>query len=182
MRKLFMLVMTTGIGYLPFLPVPTPHANQLQDNSKTVASVQISKAIVKIAEPTRKIYPAIGTASSEAVTSAVEFYQSKNLTNDGVAYIVGNFIGESGLRPDAVGDNGLALGIAQWHPGRRVGLPSDLNGQLSYAYAEIQHYPLASALHGSNQWLIKNGIRQYEGYSVEGNRFIYADQLRQYLQ
>lgn len=149
---------------------------------KSIEQIAVPKVITAKKSLEHKIYPQIGNASSESVTTAVEFYQSKGLTNEGVAYLVGNFIGESSLRPDAVGDNGLALGIAQWHPARRVGLPNDLHGQLDYALTEIDHYPLSSALRGSNVWVIQNGIRQYEGYSVEGNRFEYARELLKELQ
>lgn len=187
-----MLVIVTGIGYLPFISIPISSSRQLQPpESKTVAEIKIvpkaepvptiaPQPVIEASAP--KTYPAIGNATSESVTTAIEFYQSKNITNVGVAYLVGNFVAESGLRPDAVGDHGLALGIAQWHPSRRVGLPDDLQGQLQYAWNEIQHYPLASALYSTNEWILQNGIKGYEGYSVEGNRFMYARELLKELQ
>ncbi len=185
-----MLVAVTGIGYLPLVSVPMSSSYQLQSPKSAVTNVQsieqISapkiQTIKKEKPPEHKTYPKIGNASPESVTTAVEFYQSKGLTNVGVAYLVGNFIGESSLRPEAVGDNGLALGIAQWHPSRRVGLPGDLQGQLEYAWAEIQNYPLKDALYGSNEWVIQNGIKRYEGYGMEGERFDYARQLLKELQ
>lgn len=181
-----MLVIATGTGYLPFIPTPAPISHQLQQEKKTVASLQIVQKpvtpIITAKPPERKIYSSLGSASSASVTTAVEFFQYKGLTNEGVAYLVGNFAAESGLRPDAIGDGGLALGIAQWHPERRVGLPDTLEGQLSWAWSEIQHYPLASAVYGSNVWLIQNGIKGYEGYGVEGNRFEYARELLKELQ
>lgn len=185
MRKLLILVVVAGIGYLPFAPMSSSH--QLQSQNKAVASVQIISnppkgAVQIVPSPERKLYSPIGNATSESVTTAVEFYQSKGITNVGVAYLVGNFVSESSLRPDAIGDGGLALGIAQWHPERRVGLPDTLQGQLEFAWREIQNYPLAGALHGTNEWVLQNGIKRYEGYSVEGNRFVYARELLKELQ
>lgn len=174
MKTLCVFVILTGLGYSIFSLDP-PVLQQAYAIPPTKAE-PIKESEDKPPNP-RKMYPAIGSASSESVTTAIEFYQNKNITNVGVAYLVGNFIYESGLKPEAVGDGGLALGIAQWHPERRVGLPGTLDGQLSYAWDELQHYPLKSALYGTDEGFLINAIRRYEGYSTEGNRFMYARQL-----
>ena len=59
---------------------------------------------------------ATGTAQS-----AVKFFTNKGWTPEQAAGIVGNLQAESGanLKIDAVGDNGQAYGIAQWHPDRQ---------------------------------------------------------------
>jgi hypothetical protein len=188
MKTLCTLVILTGLGY-SLLSLDPPVVKQAASSVPQAVSVQQikkeeppSEPPTSVKKPERKMYPAIGSASSESVTTAVEFYQSKGLTNVGVAYLVGNFVGESGLRPHAVGDGGKALGIAQWHPERRVGLPDTLHGQLEYAWREIQAYPLKGALYGTNESLLRAQIKRYEGYSVEGNRFVYAEQLLKELQ
>ena len=56
-----------------------------------------------------------------AAGSAVKFFISKGWTPEQSAGLVGNLQAESGanLKIDAVGDNGQAYGIAQWHPPRQ---------------------------------------------------------------
>jgi peptidoglycan hydrolase-like protein with peptidoglycan-binding domain len=53
---------------------------------------------------------------------AVEYFIAKGWTPEQSAGIVGNLQAESGanLKIDAVGDGGLAYGIAQWHPDRQA--------------------------------------------------------------
>lgn len=180
-----MLVAMTGVGYLlTQTPKPTPII-PIQPVKALLANV-VPEPQEKPSEPSkppqRKMYPALGSATSERVTQAVEFYQKKGITNVGVAYLVGNFAAESGLKPDNhAGDGGIAWGIAQWHPSRRVGLPDTLEGQMEFAWQEIKAYPLRDALYGVNEHLLMVGIKRYEGYSVEGNRFIYARQLLKHL-
>lgn len=185
MRKPLILVIVTGIGYLPLaLPAPTqiPANASVTSISYTVpATLGTSPLLIATKPPVRRMYPAVGSATSESVTTAIEFYQKKDITNVGVAYLVGNFVAESGLRPDQPGDDGLALGIAQWHPERRVGLPTTLEGQLEYAWNEIQAYPLKNALYSTNESLLMSAIKRYEGYSVQGKRFEYAQQILQEL-
>jgi len=78
---------------------------------------------------------------------AVEFFVKQGWTPQQSAGIVANLEAESGLRPDAVGDGGLARGIAQWHPNRRegfealIGRPfegSSFEDQLYWVHAELQ--------------------------------------------
>lgn len=50
------------------------------------------------------------------LASAVNYFRNAlNLTVEQASGIVGNLFGESELNPNAVGDNGQAFGIAQWH-------------------------------------------------------------------
>ncbi|MGZ8442537.1 MAG: phage tail tip lysozyme [Candidatus Binatia bacterium] len=46
---------------------------------------------------------------------AMEFFQSQGWTEEQSRGIVANLLQESNLNPNAVGDSGLAYGIAQWH-------------------------------------------------------------------
>lgn len=50
--------------------------------------------------------------------AAMQFFQSRGYSKEQAAGIVGNLMGESNLNTRAVGDGGLARGIAQWHPDR----------------------------------------------------------------
>jgi uncharacterized protein YhaN len=78
---------------------------------------------------------------------AVAFFAQQGWTLAQAAGIVANLEAESGLRPDAVGDSGLAYGIAQWHPDRQAyfagvaGKPiqgSTLEEQLSFVHTELR--------------------------------------------
>lgn len=51
---------------------------------------------------------------------AMDFFTSKGWTKEQAAGIVGNLMIESNLKTNAVGDNGKAYGIAQWHPDRQA--------------------------------------------------------------
>lgn len=78
---------------------------------------------------------------------AYNFFISKGLQPHQAAGIVGNLIQESGLNPNAVGDDGKAYGIAQWHPDRQNVLntlstrnkvdKSDFNQQLEFVWHEL---------------------------------------------
>lgn len=79
---------------------------------------------------------------------AYQYYQQKGIPSHVAAGIVGNLMQESGLNPNASGDNGLATGVAQWHPDRFKGLqgwaqasgknPFSLQTQLDYVLHESQ--------------------------------------------
>lgn len=46
------------------------------------------------------------------------YLKGQGFSDNGAVGIVANLLGESGLRPNAVGDSGTSYGIAQWHAGR----------------------------------------------------------------
>lgn len=56
--------------------------------------------------------------NNPAVRTAYDFFMRKGYSQAQTAGIVGNLMGESSFRTHAVGDSGLAKGIAQWHPDR----------------------------------------------------------------
>lgn len=62
----------------------------------------------------------VGSVDPEKVKQAQQFFESKGWTKEQAAGLVGNLITESKLDPTAVGDNGKAYGIAQWHPDRQA--------------------------------------------------------------
>lgn len=64
-----------------------------------------------------------------------------HLTKEQAAGIAGNIQIESSFDTKAVGDGGKALGIAQWHPDRRVGLDiknMSFEQQVDYLIKELQ--------------------------------------------
>lgn len=83
-----------------------------------------------------------------AVRTAFDFFMSKGYSHAQAAGIVGNLMGESSFRTDAVGDGGKAKGIAQWHPDRWEPLtawakaqgkdPYDLTTQLEMVDLELR--------------------------------------------
>jgi hypothetical protein len=50
---------------------------------------------------------------------AYKFYLNQGWTPEQASGIVGNLLRESGLNPNAIGDSGKAVGLAQWHPDRQ---------------------------------------------------------------
>jgi len=73
--------------------------------------------------PTPPAPPPVAPAPPGAaggVRQAMDFFIRQGWTPAQAAGIVANLQAESGLRPDAVGDGGLAFGVAQWHPDRQA--------------------------------------------------------------
>ena len=62
----------------------------------------------------------VGAVDPDKIKQAQAFFESKGWTKEQAAGLVGNLITESKLNPTAVGDNGKAYGIAQWHPDRQA--------------------------------------------------------------
>lgn len=63
------------------------------------------------------------------------------LTKEQAAGLAGNIMQESGFNPKAVGDNGKAHGIAQWHPNRRKNidiLNTSFEDQVTYLIKELK--------------------------------------------
>jgi hypothetical protein len=103
-----------------------------------------------------------GVGESGSSSEAMSFFQSKGWSKEQAAGIVGNLQSESGknLRTDAVGDSGLAYGIAQWHPDRQaqfqkvMGIPirqSSFKQQLEFVNWELNNSEAAAgrALRGA---------------------------------
>lgn len=87
--------------------------------------------------------PAKGTSQDQA---AMTYFQSQGWTKEQAAGLVANIKRESAMNPAAVGDNGKAYGIAQWHPDRQAefqklfGKPiqgSTLEEQLAFMQHEL---------------------------------------------
>ncbi|WP_433847098.1 phage tail tip lysozyme [Acinetobacter proteolyticus] len=53
---------------------------------------------------------------------AIDYFMSNGWTRDQAIGIAANLLSESGMKTNAVGDNGRAHGLAQWHPDRRIDL------------------------------------------------------------
>ena len=80
--------------------------------------------------------------------SSMQYFIDQGLTKNQATGLVANLYGESGLNPTAVGDNGKAYGIAQWHPDRQAEFArvfghdirkSTLQEQLDFVTYELTH-------------------------------------------
>ena len=91
-----------------------------------------------------------GAGATGSAKSAVSFFMGKGWSPAQAAGIVGNLQAESGanLNTSAVGDGGLAYGIAQWHPDRQARFKqvygkdihgSSLDDQLEFVHWELTH-------------------------------------------
>jgi hypothetical protein len=143
------------------------------------APIQVETVCEDPAGVTRRI-----NAPSATILDATAYLINKGVVPRAAKYIVGNFAFESGLNPqNHSGDGGTAWGLAQWHKGRREnGLPPTLHGQLDYALNEMQagKYYLGQISHDPNatEAQIRRGIKEYEGYSFEGPRFINGEEIQ----
>ncbi|HUO49397.1 MAG TPA: phage tail tip lysozyme [Acidimicrobiales bacterium] len=96
------------------------------------------------------------------------------VTPRGDAWIVGGWVQESGLNPNAVGDGGEAHGIGQWHEPRTCGESTDLDAQIACGANEIIHnYPTVQAVitdPNATDGALDHAEKVYEGYGKAGPR------------
>ena len=96
-----------------------------------------------------------GAGATGGAQAALAYFQSQGWTKEQAAGIVGNLQAESGpdLNPNAIGDGGKAVGIAQWHPDRQanfqqtMGKPiqqSSLNDQLQFVQWELSNTEMSA--------------------------------------
>lgn len=176
-------------------PEPMPIVEPIQ---KTEV-VEVVEA--KPAEPPKPIVWAFTSVprtdvSLEWANAALAFYQQKGLTKTGAAYILGNYMQEMPVafqygdpcHVSGFGDGGDALGFGQWHPGRRYDMPCGFYEQLDWALLEMDrdaagmgYSSLKDALQTDDIALIKDRIKRWERYGVEGRRFSYGDYLLNHL-
>ncbi|ADO99114.1 hypothetical protein Syn1_012 [Prochlorococcus phage Syn1] len=127
----------------------------------------------------------------ERAKVAFQFYKSKGFSDSGAAYMVGNLMQESTLNPAANGDNGHAWGLAQWRDDAASGArwikykewaaannkqPGDFYAQLEYTVVEGASYGI-ERMKGNDVEKHKQFVKAYEGYSEEGSRFGFAQDI-----
>jgi len=94
-----------------------------------------------------------GTGNSKAKAGgveqerqAMEFFQRQGWTKEQAAGLAANIKRESSFDPNAVGDNGKAYGIAQWHPDRQAEFKKrfgkDIQGSTLDEQMAFMHYEL----------------------------------------
>lgn len=147
-------------------------------------------------DPSGPVVPVNVPAGREGkIKEALNFYLSKGFSNTGAAYMVGNLLQESQLDPAANGDGGRAHGLAQWRDDAASGArwltylqwakdngkePGDFYAQLEYTIVEGEKYNAGlTMMKGDNKEDHKKFIRGYEGYSEEGDRFGFAEDILQ---
>jgi hypothetical protein len=129
----------------------------------------------------------------ERAKVAFQFYKSKGFSDSGAAYMVGNLMQESTLNPAANGDGGRAWGLAQWRDDAASGArwikykewaaanskePGDFFAQLEYTIVEGNQYDSGlKKMKGNNVQEHMQFVKAYEGYSEEGSRFGYAQDI-----
>lgn len=123
------------------------------------------------------------------INTALALYQKKGMTKQGASMLVGNFITESGLKPEGCnGDNGTACGLAQWRFSRTDGLPHGFTAQLNWAVdVEMQRSGC-----GSLRTLLFNptatpddifvGLKGWERWGVVGDRYAIGKALLAQIQ
>lgn len=128
-----------------------------------------------------------GGIATATINRALAHYQKMGMSKQGAAYLVGNFIAESGLVPcGAKGDGGLAWGFGQWHPGRRQDMPCGFYDQLTWAVdVEMRRDTpeLRVALFDKNTSVatIQALIYKWERWGTLGARWQYAASIHQQI-
>lgn len=125
----------------------------------------------------------------QRIEEALNFYLSQGLSQQGAAYLVGALLQESGLDPNAVGDQGTARGLAQWRGERQRGMPADFHGQLAFVLTEMNRDPqsrqarVLETLRNPNASVeeVRRALKIYERYGVAGRRYEYGEELLQRL-
>lgn len=123
----------------------------------------------------------VGGAPADKVGTALAHYMDKGLSKTAAAYLVGNLIAESKLdHTNKTGDGGLAWGLAQWHPNRRHDMPADYHGQLDFVLHEMQRqtpraYEIVTGNPSPSDMAV--AMKIFEGYGVEGGRYLYGQQI-----
>ena len=175
-------------------PVATPGSQPSHDAPKEALSVVPQE----LPQPNKLddynfagINTSVHGASPELIRNVISYMMTKHgLTAKGAAWLTGNFLWESGLSTDTVGDKstpGAARGLAQWHIGRRDGMPDDLYGQIDFSLMEMKrdnhHSTLPDTLRDPNATddQIIAGITSWERFGTAGDRFIVGKQLDQTL-
>ncbi len=102
----------------------------------------------------------VAPAGKEAVQSAMKYFMGQGWSETAAAGIVSNLVAESGLQRDAVGDGGLAYGLAQWHPARQAEFKKVFGKDIRESTAEEQ---MAFVNHE-----LKNGKYQNAGRMLAG--------------
>lgn len=93
-------------------------------------------------------------------TAAVNYLsQKKGWSRIAAMGIAANLFGESGLRTDAVGDSGKAIGIAQWHPNRQ----KDIESKFGKSLREMNLYEQLDAV----DWELKDGKHVTSDKSIQ---------------
>src|SRR5581483_5886204 len=97
-----------------------------------------------LAEQTHQLQAVKGAAAAK---TAFDFFTGRGYTKEQAAGIVGNLVHESGLDPNAIGDRGTSIGLAQFHNERADALkafaaskgksPNDFQTQLEFIDQEL---------------------------------------------
>jgi hypothetical protein len=157
----------------PITPVETPQP--------VAAAAPVDKPWV-VTQTVHGVHP-------DSINNALAVFKGIGLTKEGAAFIVGNYAQESAHAFTdpcvSFGDGGLALGFGQWHPARRVDMPCTVNAQLIWS-VDVEmprdalhngYVSLSDRLKSNDIADIKNGIKRWERYGYEGNRFLYGQQI-----
>lgn len=114
-------------------------------SKEALAALEANGDIAKA--PTAPVPASGGSAApTDKRAAAMAFFRKMGWSQAQAAGIVANLMSESGMDPGAVGDNGQAFGIAQWHPDRQANFrrwagkdirQSTLQEQLAFVQYEL---------------------------------------------
>jgi len=99
--------------------------------------------------------PGGGKAGSASASGIIDYFEKQGWTKEQASGIAANLSRESNFNPRAIGDNGSAFGIAQWHPYRQAAFKEQFGKDIRESTLEEQ---LAFV-----QFELTKGSRQFAG-------------------
>ena len=100
--------------------------NTLKNIVKELAKIDLSGEKINNIQKEKQ---EIKIETSDNKNKILKFLTDKGLTIEQASGIAGNLQAESNFKPNAVGDNGTSLGIAQWHKSRKDNLINFCNSK-----------------------------------------------------
>lgn len=161
-------------------------------SAQSVLKPTAPSLLVPKAEPPKPQPWAISSSpngGTELVNKALEHYQNMGMTKQGAAMLIGNYLQEmpeafttgDPCHKSGYGDGGLALGFAQWHPGRRADMPCGFTEQLTWSVeVEMKRDSGGQKLHpllfdaAATTHQIDYGVKAWERYGIKGHRYEYG--------
>ena len=118
--------------------------NTLKTILKELSKIDLDKEKIEGIQKEKEEIKIVATDNKNKI---LKFLMDKGLTIEQASGIAGNLQAESNFNPEAIGDSGTSLGIAQWHKSRKENLinfcnskkqnPKSLECQLNFLWDEL---------------------------------------------
>lgn len=186
MKNLILAIIIAFISHVVTLkPEPEPVYAQVVSKPKLLETTEVAEVKPEITKWVVTSSPNT-RVSVEQINYFLDNFKDRGMSKEGASYLIGNFITESFLTAcEQSGDGGLALGLAQWHPGRRQDMPCDLEQQIEWAIntemvrdsSGMGYTCVCEAVKTNDIELIKYTIQKWERWGILGSRWDYGQNI-----